>query len=87
MRSTIFIPQQLIFYTLNSASIDARTYTYICYAQTWNLLNPRIALLIPKIPGLADNPRIAHAQTWNLLNPRIVLLVPKIPGLGMYPKI
>ena len=26
----------------------------ICYArmQTWNLLNPRIALLIPKIPGL-----------------------------------
>ncbi len=23
-------------------------------------LNPRIALLIPKIPGLADNPRIAH---------------------------
>ncbi len=27
MRSTIFIPQQLIFYTLNNASIDARTYT------------------------------------------------------------
>ncbi len=71
-------------------------YIYICYAQTWNLLNPRIALLIPKIPGLADNPRIAHTilglstrkpSTWNLLNPRIVLLVPKIPGLGMYPKI
>ncbi len=54
-------------------------YVCICYAQTWNLLNPRIALLIPRIPGLADNPRIEHAQTWNLLNPRIVLLVPKIP--------
>ena len=55
---------------------------YICYAQNWNLLNPRIALLIPKIPGLAGDPRNEHAQTWNLLNPRIVLLTPKIPELS-----
>ncbi len=44
-------------------------------------------LPIPKIPGLADNPRIEHAQTWNLLNPSVVLLIPKIPGLGMYDSI
>ncbi len=55
----------------------------VCTRKPEILFNPRIALLIPKIPGLADNPRIEHAQTWNLLNPRIVLLVPKIPGLGM----
>ncbi len=31
---------------------DILDFRYICYTQTWNLLNPRIALLIPKILGL-----------------------------------
>ncbi len=57
---------------------------YVCYLE---FVNPRIALLIPKIPALADNPRIAHTIARADLNPRIVLLIPKIPGLGMYPKV
>ncbi len=45
MRSTIFIPQQLIFYTLNNASIDARTYTHIyIYMENLKCHDKRVRL-------------------------------------------